>query len=158
MLVVDSHCHLDFEGMEENLPGVLARAEEAPGAGWHWGPEAHHAELPRGERVHLACADTNRASQTAEGILRHHPGVPLTSVPHLVEIGHGEIYWFAVADAPAGGVDRDAHAELVRRFGGWHHPVRAVLEATDAAHVIRTDISDRDPVRQWHREIGRAHV
>lgn len=29
MLVVDSHCHLDFEGMEENLPGVLARAEEA---------------------------------------------------------------------------------------------------------------------------------
>lgn len=29
MLVVDSHCHLDFEGMEENLPGILARAEEA---------------------------------------------------------------------------------------------------------------------------------
>lgn len=29
MLVVDSHCHLDFEGMDEKLPGVLARAEEA---------------------------------------------------------------------------------------------------------------------------------
>jgi TatD DNase family protein len=29
MLVVDSHCHLDFEGMEVNLPGVLTRAEEA---------------------------------------------------------------------------------------------------------------------------------
>ena len=29
MLVIDSHCHLDFEGMEENLPQVLARAEEA---------------------------------------------------------------------------------------------------------------------------------
>ncbi|NMD09256.1 MAG: TatD family hydrolase [Phyllobacteriaceae bacterium] len=27
--VVDSHCHLDFEGMDENLPGILARAEEA---------------------------------------------------------------------------------------------------------------------------------
>ena len=27
MLVVDSHCHLDFEGMEENLPGLLQRAE-----------------------------------------------------------------------------------------------------------------------------------
>ena len=27
--VVDSHCHLDFEGMEENLPGILMRAEEA---------------------------------------------------------------------------------------------------------------------------------
>lgn len=29
----------------------LARATEAPGRGWHWGPEAWHAKLPRGERV-----------------------------------------------------------------------------------------------------------
>ncbi len=29
MLVVDSHCHLDFEGLQENLPAVLSRAEEA---------------------------------------------------------------------------------------------------------------------------------
>jgi IMP dehydrogenase len=28
----------------------LARAQEAPGRGWHWGMEAVHAELPRGER------------------------------------------------------------------------------------------------------------
>ncbi|MCU0301226.1 MAG: GuaB3 family IMP dehydrogenase-related protein [Candidatus Nanopelagicales bacterium] len=28
----------------------LARAVEAPGRGWHWGMEAVHAELPRGER------------------------------------------------------------------------------------------------------------
>ena len=35
------------------LGSVLARASEAPGAGFHWGPEAHHAQLPRGERVHV---------------------------------------------------------------------------------------------------------
>lgn len=29
MRVVDSHCHLDFEGMEEQLPAVLRRAAEA---------------------------------------------------------------------------------------------------------------------------------
>src|SRR5919112_84202 len=29
----------------------LARASEAPGRGFHWGSEATHAELPRGERV-----------------------------------------------------------------------------------------------------------
>ncbi|GAB3700132.1 GuaB3 family IMP dehydrogenase-related protein [Mariniluteicoccus flavus] len=29
----------------------LARATDAPGQGWHWGAEAWHAELPRGERV-----------------------------------------------------------------------------------------------------------
>jgi IMP dehydrogenase len=28
----------------------LARAAEAPGRGWHWGMEAVHPELPRGER------------------------------------------------------------------------------------------------------------
>ncbi|MCA0330316.1 MAG: GuaB3 family IMP dehydrogenase-related protein [Actinobacteria bacterium] len=31
----------------------LARAAEAPGQGYHWGIEATHPELPRGERVHL---------------------------------------------------------------------------------------------------------
>jgi IMP dehydrogenase len=31
----------------------LAKATEAPGLGWHWGSEAHHNELPRGERVEV---------------------------------------------------------------------------------------------------------
>jgi IMP dehydrogenase len=29
----------------------FARASDAPGRGYHWGGEAHHAQLPRGERV-----------------------------------------------------------------------------------------------------------
>lgn len=35
------------------LGSPLARAEQAPGRGWHWGSEAHHAEVPRGARVHV---------------------------------------------------------------------------------------------------------
>ncbi|MCS5721164.1 GuaB3 family IMP dehydrogenase-related protein [Herbiconiux sp. CPCC 203407] len=35
------------------LGTALARASDAPGGGWHWGPEAHHAQLPRGNRVHV---------------------------------------------------------------------------------------------------------
>ena len=35
------------------LGATLARAEEAPGHGWHWGQEAHHHELPRGDRVRI---------------------------------------------------------------------------------------------------------
>jgi IMP dehydrogenase len=31
----------------------LARAAEAPGQGFHWGAEARHASLPRGERVEI---------------------------------------------------------------------------------------------------------
>ena len=35
------------------LGAALARASEAPGRGWHWGAEAYHPELPRGERVQV---------------------------------------------------------------------------------------------------------
>lgn len=35
------------------LGSTLARASEAPGRGWHWGPEAHHQSTPRGFRVQV---------------------------------------------------------------------------------------------------------
>jgi IMP dehydrogenase len=38
------------------LGAALARATEAPGRGYHWGPEAHHLQVPRGERVHVGNA------------------------------------------------------------------------------------------------------
>lgn len=51
---------------------ALARAAEAPGKGWHWGVEAHHPVLPRGERVNVGTAGTleeivNGPSRTADG-------------------------------------------------------------------------------------------
>ena len=36
----------------------LAKATQAPGLGWHWGSEAHHQELPRGERVNVGTVGT----------------------------------------------------------------------------------------------------
>jgi IMP dehydrogenase len=33
------------------IGSILARAKDAPGRGWHWGAEAYHQELPRGNRV-----------------------------------------------------------------------------------------------------------
>ena len=36
----------------------LARATDAPGQGFHWGTEAHHPELPRGERVQFGTVGT----------------------------------------------------------------------------------------------------
>lgn len=35
------------------LGAALARAEEAPGAGWHWGLEAVHPNFPRGHRTQV---------------------------------------------------------------------------------------------------------
>jgi len=35
------------------LGTALARATDAPGGGFHWGPEVHHSKLPRGQRVEV---------------------------------------------------------------------------------------------------------
>ena len=35
------------------LGAALARATDAPGGGYHWGAEAHHSKLPRGQRVQV---------------------------------------------------------------------------------------------------------
>ena len=40
------------------LGAALARAAEAPGRGWHWGAEAHHPSLPRGQRVSVGTVGT----------------------------------------------------------------------------------------------------
>ncbi|MGO1181921.1 MAG: GuaB3 family IMP dehydrogenase-related protein [Micrococcaceae bacterium] len=40
------------------LGAALARAEGAPGAGWHWGAEAAHPTLPRGDRTQVGTVGT----------------------------------------------------------------------------------------------------
>ena len=40
------------------LGAALARATQAPGRGYHWGPEAHHPLVPRGERVRVGSVGT----------------------------------------------------------------------------------------------------
>jgi 2-polyprenyl-6-methoxyphenol hydroxylase-like FAD-dependent oxidoreductase len=61
------------------------------------------------------------------------------------------VYWFAVADAPPGGTSRadDVVDELSLRFAGWHKPIAAILEATPAEKIVRTDIADRAPLARW---------
>jgi IMP dehydrogenase len=54
------------------LGAALARSTEAPGQGFHWGPEAHHGDLPRGERVAVGSVGTLEQilfgpSRTADG-------------------------------------------------------------------------------------------
>ena len=52
----------------------LARAKEAPGQGYHWGSEAWHAKLPRGERIEIGTVGTLEEilfgpSRTADGTM-----------------------------------------------------------------------------------------
>ena len=52
----------------------LARATEAPGRGFHWGSEAWHPDLPRGERIEIGIAGSLEEimfgpSNTADGTM-----------------------------------------------------------------------------------------
>ncbi|MFG3116092.1 FAD-dependent monooxygenase [Streptomyces sp. NPDC048197] len=63
------------------------------------------------------------------------------SVWGTVPLADGRIYAYATAAVPAGGraVD-DERAELLRRFGAWHQPVPALLDAVGPAEVLRNDV------------------
>lgn len=64
------------------------------------------------------------------------------------------VYWFATQNAPAGQHSPDGEkAKLLRLFSNWHDPIRALIEATPDAAILRNDIYDRPPLKQW----GRGH-
>jgi len=95
---------------------------------------------------------------TWRGIARHDDPTVRHTVTELwgpgarfgfTNIGAGEIYWFAVVDAPPGGKDERPLDAVYQHFANFAAPVPALLEATPAASVLRTDIHDREPVRTW---------
>jgi 2-polyprenyl-6-methoxyphenol hydroxylase-like FAD-dependent oxidoreductase len=61
------------------------------------------------------------------------------------------VYWYATANAPDGTPDAPGgrKAELLHRFQGWHHPIRALLERTEESAILRNDLHDHDPLRRW---------
>jgi 2-polyprenyl-6-methoxyphenol hydroxylase-like FAD-dependent oxidoreductase len=52
----------------------------------------------------------------------------------------GRVYWYAAANAREGERAPDELGELRRRFGSWHAPIPALLEATAPEAVLRHDI------------------
>ena len=85
-----------------------------------------------------------RPRQTAEGILQHHPGVPLTSVPHLVEIGHGE--W-------EGRLEEEISATWPELLADWKRaPETVQMPAGETIH----DVWDRS-LKGWHTIASSLH-
>lgn len=66
----------------------------------------------------------------------------------LVAIDGDRVYWFATANVAAGGRDA-SKVDLLGRFGSWHAPIAAIIDATPDALILRTDIADRDPIDDW---------
>lgn len=60
-------------------------------------------------------------------------------------------YFYATDLSPAGAGHGDERAELLRRFGGWHEPIPALLRAADPARVLRNDVYfQRTPLPAMH--------
>ncbi|MCX5195086.1 FAD-dependent monooxygenase [Streptomyces sp. NBC_00249] len=59
-----------------------------------------------------------------------------------VPLADGRLYLYATAVVPAGYRPTDVRAELLRRFGGWHDPIPALLERIDPAVVLQHDLYD----------------
>jgi 2-polyprenyl-6-methoxyphenol hydroxylase-like FAD-dependent oxidoreductase len=58
----------------------------------------------------------------------------------MVPLGDGRVYWYGAINAPEHLRVEDEMAAVRARFGGWHDPVAALLDATEPATVIRTDL------------------
>jgi 2-polyprenyl-6-methoxyphenol hydroxylase-like FAD-dependent oxidoreductase len=89
--------------------------------------------------------DAREAQTTFEtwGVGRRFGFIPLT---------HGRVSWFAVANAPEGAREENTEQEkrcVLDLVASCHAPARAVVEATDASAIIRTDIYDRPPLTAW---------
>lgn len=75
-----------------------------------------------------------------------------------VQVNKREVYWYAgIRTRP---VERDAAGRplrdepdprpmLLERYAKWHSPIPALIEATERADLIRTDIYDRPPIDSW---------
>jgi 2-polyprenyl-6-methoxyphenol hydroxylase-like FAD-dependent oxidoreductase len=60
----------------------------------------------------------------------------------------GRVYCYATANAPEGASDGGL-PELRRRFGSWHHPIPALLEAADPGAVLHHDLYELPQLKTY---------
>jgi 2-polyprenyl-6-methoxyphenol hydroxylase-like FAD-dependent oxidoreductase len=69
----------------------------------------------------------------------------------LIPMSGGLVYWFATRNAPPGQTDAPGQTKqnLLELFAGWHHPIPALISASQESAILRNDIVDRDPLPAW---------
>lgn len=67
-------------------------------------------------------------------------------------IGHGELFWYGTTNCPEGGADGPSgrKADVVECFKEWASPIPEIIAATNES-ILRNDIVDRKPIRNWGR-------
>jgi 2-polyprenyl-6-methoxyphenol hydroxylase-like FAD-dependent oxidoreductase len=69
----------------------------------------------------------------------------------MTQIDEKRVYWFATKKAPEG--ERDdpdtKKVEILELFQNWHDPISKVILSTEPQAIIRSDIYDIAPLKQW---------
>ncbi len=60
----------------------------------------------------------------------------------IVPLPDNRIYWFGTLNCPSGTIYPEEHAEVRRRFAGWHPPIQDCIAATPPGDLMRHDIYD----------------
>jgi 2-polyprenyl-6-methoxyphenol hydroxylase-like FAD-dependent oxidoreductase len=69
----------------------------------------------------------------------------------IVRIDPGRVYWFAIANQPAGErcAAKESKARLLRKFSDWYPPVMSLIEGTPVDTILQNDIYDFAPLPRW---------
>lgn len=69
-------------------------------------------------------------------------------------IGKEEVYWFAVANAPAGEAEGegDLRISLQQKYADFHPLVSEIIASTPEKSIFRSDINDLYPMKTWHQD------
>jgi TatD DNase family protein len=147
-LIVDSHCHLDYDGIYENLPAVLERAEAA-GVGLVLSISSRIRNFPK----ILGIAEAHENVFCTVGTHPHNAHeeldipvadiVALTKHPRVVGIGEAGLDYF-YDNAP-----RDAQMQ------GFKNHI-AVARETGLPLVIHTRDAEEDTARLLEEEMARG--
>ncbi|WP_344668401.1 FAD-dependent monooxygenase [Catenulispora yoronensis] len=70
----------------------------------------------------------------------------------VTPLADGRIYAYAADHAAAGVTYPDEKAELLRRFGSWHHPIPEIIAAAGPGGILHNDVYEMaDPLPAYHR-------
>ena len=71
----------------------------------------------------------------------------------VIPLSQGRVCWFAVANAPEGACEEETREkrQVLELVSSCHAPAWAMVEATEASAILRTDIYDRPPISSWSK-------
>ncbi len=72
----------------------------------------------------------------------------------FLTIGKGRMYWYVASIASQGQPDAPVgrKRELQEMFTDWPEPIPELIAATDEASILKNDLCDRVPIKQWGKQ------